>query len=231
MGLVTPSTYDIFWVTPSDERHPMSESEIPAHNFIVNPHELHSELLDLESRTVWQSQQPITREEYSALAVPSTFRKVGIGVGVMDEHYFRRSPGMEKDGPVAEQMFEEHLFIHCANPPKGGPESPVGDNPLLMRVDKHHSLLFEEGREVDVLRLPDGRDFVQVIAAAPLGGSLLQDKDDPAVSCATHLPQGWNVRTEKLTAHTTIHLPNPTEAWFFKSGVSFQGPIEAFRTP
>jgi hypothetical protein len=44
------------------------------------------------------------------------------------------------------------------------------------------------------------------------------------------MPEGWCLRTEKLFARTTIHLPHPTEAWFFENGVSFQGPVEVFFT-
>jgi hypothetical protein len=146
----------------------------------------------------------------------------------MDAHYFRRSPGAEADGPVAERDVEGHLFIHCANPPKGGPESPVGDDPRLLRVDKHHSLIFEAGAEVDVIRLPDRRDFVQVIAATPRGGGLLQPEAAPPSGLGFRLPEGWTLRTEKLTVRTTIHLPHPTQAWFFENGASFQGPVDLF---
>jgi hypothetical protein len=204
----------------------VTEPDIPAHNLMVDCHELHAELLDLETRTVWQSHRPITGEAYDALALPSSLLKIGIGAGVMDTHYFRRSPGADVDGPLAERDIEGHLFVHCANPPKGGPETPVGDDPRLLRVDKHHSLIFEAGTEVDVIRLPDGRDFVQVIAAAPQGGSLLQPKGAPPSRLERPLPEGWVLRTEKLTVRTTIHLPNPTQAWFFANGASFQGPVD-----
>lgn len=204
----------------------MPEPEIPTHNLMVDCHEPHAELLDLETGTVWQSHGPISREAWAALVLPPNLHKVGIGTGVMDAHYFRRSPGAEADGPVAERDVEGHLFIHCANPPKGGPESPVGDDPRLLRVDKHHSLIFEAGAEVDVIRLPDGRDFVQVIAATPQGGGLLQPEAAPPSGHEFRLPEGWVLRTEKLTVRTTIHLPHPTQAWFFDNGASFQGPVE-----
>jgi len=213
------------------------EPEIPAHNLLVECREPHAELLDLQTGTIWQSHRPITREAYAALALPPNLRKVGIGSGVMDAHYFRRSPGAEVDGPVAEREVEGHLFIHCANPPQGGPESPVPDGPRLLRVDKHHSLIFEAGAEVDVIRLPDGRAFVQVITPTPRGGGLLQSESaEPSdvefrLSDEVRLPDGWALRTEKLVARTTIHLPHPTDAWFFANGASFQGPVELFGAP
>ena len=207
----------------------MPESEIPAHNIMVDCHEPHTELLDLTNGTVWQSQQPMTHQVYDALELPPKIVRVGIGTGVMDSHYFRRSPGAEADGPVAERTIDGHLFIHCANPPKGGPETPLGDDPKLMRVDKHHSLIFNAGREVAVLRLPDGRDFVQVIAATPEGGGLLQPKETSSGKLESHLPDGCVLRSEKVAAHTVIHLPHPTEAWFFKDGTSYQGPVDTFK--
>lgn len=204
---------------------PTDESPIPTHNLLVDCREPHAELLDIGAATVWQSHRPVRREEWDALVLPPSLRKVGIGTGVMDAHYFRRSPGADGDGPVAERDVGGHLFIHCANPPSAGPETPFGDDPRLLRVDKHHSLIFEAGREADVIRLPDGRDFVQVILASPAGGGLLQsDSARPEL----RLPEGWALRTEKLASRTTIHLPNPTEAWFFANGASFQGPVEIF---
>jgi hypothetical protein len=200
--------------------------QIPEHNLLVDCQELHTELLDLEAGTGWQSHRPIRQEDWDALVPPPNFRKAGIGRCVMDAHYFRRSPGAEADGPVGEREIGGRLYIHCANPPRGGPETPFGDYPRLMRVDKYHSLIFEAGRELDVIRLPGGQDIVQLIAPSPAGGGLLQS--GPA-GPELDLPVGWLLRTETLTSRTTIHLPNPTQAWFFANGASFQGPVETFR--
>jgi hypothetical protein len=202
--------------------------ELPAHNFLFECQELHAELLDLETRTVWQSHRPISREAYFALELPAKLIRVGIGAGVMDEHYFRRSPGAVADGPVAEREIAGHLFIHCANPPKDGPETPMGEDPKLMRVDKYHSLVFAAGREVLVIRDGDGRDFVHLIAGSPGGGGLLQTAEDASGGAEIPLPEGWSLRTETLAMRTTIHLPNPTEAYFFANGASFQGPVDTF---
>ena len=63
--------------------------EIPKRNFPVNCHEAHAELLAMEKGTVWQSLQPISRENYARLVLPTSLVPIGIGKGVMDEHYFR----------------------------------------------------------------------------------------------------------------------------------------------
>lgn len=204
-------------------------SDIPEHNVMADCQSLHAELLDLTAGTVWQSQQAISREAYEALVLPANLRRVGIGKGVMDAHYFRRSPGAEADGPVAERRIDGHLFIHCADPPREGAETVAEGGPLLLRVDKHHTLVFEAGREIDVVTLPDGRRFVQVIAAAPEGGSLPQAADASAGVEDLSLPPGWSLRAMSLTTRATVHLPNPTEAFFFANGASFQGPIEPIR--
>jgi len=208
----------------------MAGQDLHPENVLIDCRELHCELLDLETGYVWQSHGPIGREAYLALDLPKTLIKVGIAAGVMDEHYFRRSPGAKVDGPVATRDIEGHRFIHCANPPKGGPETPVGDDPKLMRVEKHHSLIFNAGRELSIVRDESGRDFVQVISSSLEGGGILQDGVPDVGASGLSLPTGWHVRTEKLDAQTTIHLPNPTEAWFFASGASYQGPVDTFTT-
>ena len=207
----------------------MADSEISMHNMLVDCQELHAELLDLEAGTVWQSHRPISREAYRALELPENLIKVGIGAGVMDAHYFRRSPGAEADGPVAEREIAGRCFIHCANPPKGGPETPLGDDPKRMRVDKYHSLVFEKGSEVQVIGDEGGRDFVQVISVSLGGEGILQTAGPGVGGSEIPLPEGWSLRTETFSSRRTIHLPNPTEAWFFANGASFQGPVEAFR--
>jgi hypothetical protein len=102
----------------------------------------------------------------------------------------------------------------------------VGKDPKLLRVDKHHSLIFSAGAKFQVIRLSGGADFVQVIAATPLGGGLFQPEASPPGELDFLLPEGWTLRTEKVARDTIIHLPHPTLAWFFKDGSSFQGPVD-----
>ncbi len=205
-----------------------NNSTTTTNNKLVYCKELHAEVLDLETGYVWQTHGPIGREAYDALELPAKHIKVGIGSGVMDEHYFRRSPGATSDGPLSEREIDGHRFIHCANPPKGGPETPLGANPKFLLVDKYHSLIFEAGNTVLVIEDTDGRDFVQLISASREGGSPLQPKDPASGSADLDLPDGWKLRNERFETRTTIHLPHPTRAWFFANGASFQGPIDTF---
>lgn len=208
----------------------MNEDGIPEANRPVDCRQTHCELIDLSEGSVWQSTLPMDHATYKAMELPPGYARVGIGAGVMDAHYFRRSPGADTDGPVRERAIAGHAFFHCANPPKDGPESPVGDDPKLLRVDKHHTLIFEAGREVDVIRCDAGRDYVQVITASPRGDGIMQKTPKDGTTPAA-LPKGWTRRTERIEARTSIHLPHPTKAWFFASGESFQGPVDTFGAP
>ena len=120
----------------------------PKQNCPVDCQEPHGEILDLESGTVWQTYLPISKQAYNALDLPKTLVKIGVGTGVMDEHYFRRSPGADEDGPVSERDIAGLRWFHCANPPEGakapdedGPIKQLLDKeggPLYVLVDKHH---------------------------------------------------------------------------------------------
>ena len=187
---------------------------VPAGNYLVDCLAPHGELLDAATGTVWQCHLPIDYEDYDALELPNNLVKIGIGCGVMDAHYFRRSPGATEDGPVGEQVIAGRRWIHCANAPQDGPEKPFNDGPLKLMVDKHHSLLFAAGRTITILRSDQGEQFVQVIAAR--GGEALPP-----------LPEGWSAQGYPTQGETLVDLPSPTVAWFFKDGSSFQGPINA----
>jgi hypothetical protein len=90
-------------------------------------------------------------------------------------------------------------------------------------VDKHHTIIFEAGSDLTIIRTEAGVELIQVISASPEGGGLLQESAVEMDGFA--LPSGWQLRTEPVTKRTVIDLPNPTEAWFFANGSSFQGPV------
>lgn len=186
----------------------------------------HAEVLEVATRTVWQSVEPISSDEFAQLALPEGIVPVGIGSGVMDAHYFRQSPGAKTSGPVKNRFIDGRRFIHCANPPAAGPERPLPDGPARLMVDKHHTIIFEAGSELTIIRTETDTDLIQVISASPEGGGLLQENAVEADDFA--LPSGWQLRTEAVTEITVIDLPNPTEAWFFANGSSFQGPVTLF---
>ena len=196
---------------------------------MIDCHMPHAEVIELSTKTVWQSRLPMTREGLKNLSLPNGCMVVGVGTAVMDEHYFRRSPGDAEDGPVSKRDISGHQFIHCANPPARGAETPIPGGPQLLKVDKHHSLVFMPHCKVDVLCLPDGKEYIQVISATPEGGGIMQKgvgQQDMASPSEAELPKDWHLRTLTFQSRTTIHLPNPTECWFFANGASFQGVVE-----
>lgn len=205
-------------------------TDIPEGNYLVDCKLPHAEVLEVNSRRVWQSVEPITRKSFAALTLPEGFVRIGIGSGTMDAHYFRQSPGAAQAGPVNERVIGNLRFIHCANPPVKGADTPIENGPKRLMVDKHHTLIFLPGSEPPIIRTPEGCEYVQVITATPEGGGLLQNASDTASETAAlpALPTGWQLRSERVTAKTFIHLPNPTKAWFFLDGSSFQGPIKIF---
>ncbi len=204
-------------------------NETPAANYLVDCQQPHAEVLEVATRTVWQSVEPISREEFAALTLPEGVIPVGIGCGIMDAHYFRQSPGAAAPGPVRDRIIEGRRFIHCANPPAAGPENPIPDGPVRLMVDKHHTIIFEAGRNLSIIRTETGADFIQVISASPEDGGLLQG--NAVEADYFELPSGWHLRSEPVTKRSVIDLPNPTEAWFFANGSSFQGPISLFSQP
>lgn len=209
---------------------PESLSHIPRENFVFDCHMHHGELVDTTTGTGWHSVHPISRETFGTLELPEGFRKGGIATSVTDAYCFLRPPGADREGPLPRREIGGHEFMNIANPPANGPER-LGDDgwPMLLRVDKYHTLIYNAGREIGVIRAPDGREFVELIAPVPEGGAILQGDSPPPDMTDLNLPEGWNLRTELTASLTIIHLPCPTEALFFANGASYQGPVDVFK--
>ena len=210
-------------MTNSGRKNEPALNQIPVENYLINCQQAHAEVIDLATRNIWQSVEPLSSEELTKLALPERFAPVGIGSAVMDEHYFRQSPGAAAPGPVNDRVIDGRRFIHCANPPAAGPETPIPDGPARLMVDKHHTIIFEAGNEMNVISTETGTEFIQVVSASPEGGGLLQE--NAVEPDYFELPPGWKLRSVPVTKRTVIDLPNPTEVWFFANGSSFQGPV------
>jgi hypothetical protein len=191
------------------------ESARPANaTAMVGARELHGEVLDPGTGNVWQSLEPITREEYQALPLEPGWLRVGVGTGAMDEHWFARSPGADEDGPMELREIGGRRFGLCARP-ASAPTRPAGpDGPRLLLVQKHHVIRFVAGREVPVLLHPDRERFVHVI-----------EGDEGKAPLA--LPAGWKLESVKLAEDWVLQLPTPTTVFFFPNGDSYQGPLAA----
>jgi hypothetical protein len=179
---------------------------------MISAQELHGEVLDPSTRNVWQTLEPITRDDYQALPLESGWLHVGIGRAAMDEHWFTRSPGKGEDGPMELLEIGGCHFGLCARP-ASTPSQPAGpDGPRMLLVDKHHVVCFLGGRQVNVLLDPDGNRFVHVIEGGEGKASLA-------------LPGGWKLECVELTEDWVLQLPTPATVFFFANGDSYQGPL------
>lgn len=210
---------------------PEALSHIPRENFVFDCHLHYAEVVDTTTGTGWHSVLPMSRETFSSLELPEGVRRGGIATSVTDAYCFLRPPGADSDGPLQRREIGGYEFMNIANPPAEGPEMLGPDRwPMLLRVDKHHTLIYEAGREIGVIRAPDGREFVELIAPVPEGGAILQGDKPPADMNDLNLPEGWERRTEVTEHLTIVHLPCPTEALFFANGASYQGPVDVFQS-
>lgn len=181
---------------------------------MVGARKPHMEVLELSTRQVWQSLGPISLEDANALELEPGWVKVGVGTGAMGEHWFERSPGTPDEGPMEERSIGGRQFVFCARP-VGQPSLPDGsEGPRQMCVDKYHVLRYFGGTRVQLLRLPDERDFVHVVEGGP---------EKPSLA----LPEGWLLRDVLLEEDWVVKLPAPATVFFFPNRDSFQGPIRA----
>lgn len=182
-------------------------------NQTVSPREPHAELLDAATHDVWLAPEPMVREELDALVLEPPLVKTGVGRGVMDRAGFLRSPGDAVDGPLRERIVGGRRWQLVARPDlASGPRREGGARVLL--VHKHHVLEYDAGREVEILRLPDGALHVHTTAAE--GG----DRE-------RRLPEGWATFRVHLDAIWTVVLPSPTTTIWFAGHESFQGPLRS----
>ena len=184
----------------------------------------HAEVIDPTTRQVWQSLEPCGPDELARLELPEPLRPAGTGIAAMDEHWFDRSPGATKDGPMETRRIGDGEWGRCAAP-KSAPTRPFGEaGPLELSVDKHHALRFAAGRRVPVLQTAEGAFFVHVIVGGDTStvGVLGTPSKEGLV-----VPDGCRLGEVALAQDWVVRLPNPTRALFFSSGDSFQGPLDA----
>lgn len=179
---------------------------------LVRAQDLHGEVLDPSTRNVWQSLEPISRDDYDALPLEPGWLRVGVGRGAMDEHWFTRSLGRDEDGPMELLELGGRRFGLCARP-ASEPSQPAGaDGPRMLLVDKHHVVRFSAGRQVAVLADSGEGRFVHVIEGGEAKAPLI-------------VPRGWKLSRVSLTDDWVVALPNPATVFFFANGDSFQGPV------
>lgn len=197
---------------PADPTAELPDAELARRNRTVSPWELHLELFDPGSHDVWLAPEPIDQTEAERLVPAPPLVRGGLGRGVMDRAWFRRSPGAERDGPLEERTIGGLRFQRVARPDLAAQQRLGERGPRLLPVFKHHVLEFDAGREVAVLALPDGRRFVHTTGDLP----------DLA-----KLPEGWRLERVGLRAPWSVELPCPTLTIWLGAARSFQGPLGA----
>jgi hypothetical protein len=106
-----------------------------------------------------------------------------------------------------------------AVPGEVDPDFTIENNGLLLlKVHKHHSVMFAKGRTLEILSMGDGRDYVPQISKI-LGLPGLPESQDRV------LPKGWTIREVTLQEDLFVDVPLPARVCFFTSGHSFQGPL------
>lgn len=189
---------------------------IPPENITVTPYELHMEVFDMGTSSVWLCQQPITRQEYQAMVPEAPFVKSGIGAASTNFAYFLRSPGATEDGPLTTRVIGGYTFAYVAKPLNFRGWSTT-DVPIRLTIEKYHVLGYDAGRRVDMVRLPDGSVFVQQIEA-------IGDEKIP-------LPADWEPFQIELEAPWRCDMGCPVEVFFFRNLRSFMGPVPPEQMP
>lgn len=185
---------------------------LPEGGFVVSGGRgLFMEVMDSTSRTVWMSAAAVQPADFEKLELEPPLVKTGIGSAAMDHAAFRHSPGTP-DEPVRQRMIDGHLFINVATPGAATQAVQPG-GPMEIAVDKGHTLAFDAGRSLTLLKLPDG-DFVEVVG-------------DASGDASRVLPVGGTLKQIELTEPWVVPLPTPTRTFFWmgKSMRSFQGPV------
>lgn len=173
---------------------------------------LRMEIMDEQTSDVWLGQEPISEAQALSLSLPSGFALSGLAGSVADLAWFSRSPGDECDGPLATMEVDGRRFARVARPLER--DRTITDA-IVLRVDKHHSVLFRSGRTIDVVELGGGRCLVP--AWVPGGRSA--DRDE------LELPSDWSRHRVDLAADLLVQIPQPATVLIGKDGSGFHGPV------
>ena len=188
-------------------------------NWTLDGLQLYGEIMELSTQKIWLCQQSFTPEQYDALQLPDGFIKSGSGYASHDAAFFRRPPNAEQDTPLETLDVDGRVFSQMAMPGEVDPDFTIENNGLLLlKVHKHHSVMFAKGRTLAILSMGDGRDYVPQISKI-LGLPGLPESQGRV------LPKGWTIREVTLQEDLFVDVPFPARVCFFTSGHSFQGPL------
>jgi len=185
-------------------------------NWTVRGQEYYGEIIELATRRIWLSCEPLTKDGFETLNPPNGFAKSGIGRVVHDGAVFTRSPGAATDGPLLTMDIEGRRFAFVALPGRGR----VGESgDYVVDVEKHHRVLYRSGSDVQLLQDENGYEFIlQITDAERTGVTRRTDRV---------LPVGWTARTWHVRSTTVLDVPSPARIVFLSNGDVFHGPVTA----
>jgi len=191
-------------------------------NWSLGGLEYYGELMDSATNGVWLSAEPITPEDYEALAIPDGFKKSGVGRSQHDAAVFLRPPEALADGPVESISVEGRTFSLVARP--GKTESGF-DGAMVLSVYKTHRVLFAAGRVLEAIDIGHGWCLLPQAVDAQMGGAAADSRPE------RDLPEGWVVREITLDDDLVIDIPYPARVVIFFNGDIFHGPVRLAGLP
>lgn len=169
------------------------------------------EIMEQATAKVWLCQSAVTNEQVAALSIPDGYVPALSGEAVADAAFFARSPHADVDGPLDTMCVDGLRFTFVARPVG---REPVGQASALLTIDKHHTMLYRSGREIEILDFGDGT------VATPAWSNPAR-----AAGVTPELAEGWSIRTVELIADLIAVIPNPATVAFLNNGSGFHGPI------
>lgn len=177
------------------------------------------EILQIQSPTsilVWINNEPLTQEQYNAIALPQDWRKNEPREGIADSGRFLRSPDAAEEGEFTVNQHFGYEWLFNAEVIENNVPLPSNEEALLTGryIAKYHEISFKAGRTLSVLVSPEGEEFVLISRDA-------NRSTDTAV-----IPDGWQLLEKTMLEDITLTLPNPTLNIRAENNQdSWQGPV------
>ena len=174
------------------------------------------ELVNVASGEVWLTRE-WSVEEFEKFELPFSqflWVKNDPRVGAAQSGKFLRSPGCEPDEFT---YMEAHgrKFLHVVDLIDLGDDLDEEGLVRAIQLNKHHSVVYDEGKAVEILTDPSGQRFILVAK------TLLEVADDPTV------PEGWTLESFVLTEPFNVELDGKVTILRLDNEDSFQGPLPA----
>lgn len=173
------------------------------------------EILRIEglNMSVWVNEN-ITLEQFNAIDLPLGWMKTDDQEFVPDSGYFSRSPFEQEDNQFIEEEHFGYTWLYNAHVTDLLVDVPDDDGLFQgLSIEKHHTVIFNEGRTLSVLTSPDGEQYVRITRDAA------RTQEVPTI------PSNWQLSEYVTTERLTIELPTPILNVIADNQDAFQGPV------